>query len=589
MAKVSKSFLAKYPGRCPKCNTSWKRGIDWLQYVDSVLQHVKCPTVNQSALGTSVKTAVNYQAAFNVPVMIEDTNFDLIQSIADNAEETETRENVKSFIPSQYQQAIFDFISNGQGHAVIEAVAGSGKTTTIVHALDLTPVNAAVAFVAFNKHIADELKKRAPSHVHVSTLHSLGYSIFRKAFPKAKIEKDKVGILLDDIYPVSKQALEEGKITETERKINFIKRLSTRKLVSICKSVLVDTSKQEEILDVIDRYGVEIDTDFQDELIKLLPEIMQQCKERTDILDFDDMIWLPVVLQLETEKLDYLMVDEAQDMNKCQIALILSLISDTGRIIAVGDRFQSLYGFRGADTNAIQNIIDALHATVLPLSVTYRCPSLHVDLAKQLVPQLEARDNAPAGTIEHLDYFNLAMRLQPGDMVICRTNAPLIKPAFECIRMGKKAMIRGADIGESLVNLIKRFETNDIGQFEISLAEYFQHEYTKLLDKGKEMQALLLQDRVETLRFILNECSSVAELISKIDMLFSDNNIGIVFSSVHRAKGLEASNVFILRPDLMPHKKAKKDWEQQQELNCKYVAQTRSKENLFFVEGGVNV
>ncbi len=131
--------------------------------------------------------------------------------------------------------------------------------------------------------------------------------------------------------------------------------------------------------------------------------------------------------------------------------------------------------------------------------------------------------------------------------------------------------------------------TEMMKKFEVSLAEYFEHEYNKLLDKGKEMQALLLQDRVETLRFICNECSSVAELMAKIEMLFSDNNTGVVFSSVHRAKGLEADNVYILRPDLMPHPKAKKAWETQQEMNGMYVAQTRSKDNLIFVNGGQNV
>jgi DNA helicase-2/ATP-dependent DNA helicase PcrA len=153
-------------------------------------------------------------------------------------------------------------------------------------------------------------------------------------------------------------------------------------------------------------------------------------------------------------------------------------------------------------------------------------------------------------------------------------------------------MIRGKDIGASLVNLIKRFETDDISAFNVSLLEYFDHEYNKLLDKGKEMQAVLLQDKVQTLQFIVNECNSVHELMAKIEMLFSDNNNGVIFSSIHRAKGLEADNVYILRPDLMPHPKAGKngkEWELQQEQNGIYVAQTRSKDNLIFVQGGQNI
>jgi len=65
--------------------------------------------------------------------------------------------------------------------------------------------------------------------------------------------------------------------------------------------------------------------------------------------------------------------------------------------------------------------------------------------------------------------------------------------------------------------------------------------------------------------------------------VFSDDKQGIAFSTVHKAKGLEADRVFILHPEMMPHPKASKPWEQQQERNIKYVSETRSKEYLGFV------
>jgi superfamily I DNA/RNA helicase len=55
--------------------------------------------------------------------------------------------------------------------------------------------------------------------------------------------------------------------------------------------------------------------------------------------------------------------------------------------------------------------------------------------------------------------------------------------------------------------------------------------------------------------------------------------------AVHQAKGLEAERVFITRPDLMPLTRVRQEWELQQELNIEYVAYTRSKSELFFVEG----
>lgn len=605
---TSKSFLAKYAGRCPNCGNRYVVGRDWLHFVDNVLQHVTCPTANRPALGTHViKHAQSSSSSINVPQPIDEASDDLSDALTATIEKVEAesfpRAEAKSFIPSQYQQAIFDRIvdmvkkvANIARHLVIEAVAGSGKTTTIVKALELIPATLQIIFLAFNKTIATELAKRCQAlglnNVLALTLHSCGLRNFKKAFPdfdpKTGIEDDKVGILLEDIYPVSKQAMKEGLITAEQRKLNYAKRFAMRKVVSIVKNTLTDEKDVNAVMAIIERYNVDVDEDLLDEIIEKLPEVIKRCKERTDIIDFDDMIWLCVVLNLPLEKTDFLMVDETQDLNKLQIEFVLRMVKDDGHIIAVGDRFQSLYGFRGADTDAIPNIIEALKADVLPLSVTYRCPASHVRDAQQIVPQLQARDNAPEGTRRELDYYELTKELQDGDMVICRTNGPLVRPAFECIRRGKKAVIRGKEIGEDLVRLVERFETDDLAAFEVSLAQYFEQEYTKLMDRSKEMKALLLQDKVQTLQFIINECKTVGELKSKIKLLFSDNNVGIVFSSVHRAKGLEAQNVYILRPDLMPFPKAKQPWEKQQEMNCMYVAKTRSKDTLVYVTGGQN-
>lgn len=558
---------AKFPGYCPNCGIRFRVNVDEIMKKGGRWEHEKCSSRQET------------------PQQQEDFS-DALMEVIDAEYEGETS---KEFNPTEHQKAIFEFIKNGIGHAVIEAVAGSGKTTTIVKALDLTPIDADVAFVAFNTHIAKELKKRAPKHVHVSTLHSLGLLNIRNFIGKQpKIEEDKLGTLMEPKFPVILPEDKESElyaIMKANRSINFQKRLAMRKLVSIAKSVLVDPEDGNAVLEMIDRYNVEIDGDNLDELVNYLPELLDLCAKDTSVIDFDDMLWLPIVLNMPLKQFDFLMVDEAQDMNSCQIEFILKSIKDDGRIIAVGDRKQSLYAFRGADSDAIPNIIKALDATVLPLSITFRCPSSHVELAQKLVPQIEARENAPVGQIIQLEYFDLVQRLQVEDMVICRTNAPLIAPAFECIRQGKKAVIRGKDIGASLVAMIKKFETHDLATFDVSLGEYFEKEYNRLLARGKEMQALLLQDKVETLKTIMAEVSTVAELINKIQMLFDDGTSGIIFSSVHRAKGLEANNVYLLRPDLMPHPKAKKDYEREQELNCLYVAITRSKDTLHFVKG----
>src|SRR5579862_2737784 len=105
------------------------------------------------------------------------------------------------FKPSKYQAAIFNFIDKGKGNAIIEAVAGSGKTTTIVEALKKTSGSA--VFLAFNKSIATELKTRVPEHVQARTFHSLCYTPVLKTIGAREVNTQKIDHLMREMMPVS--------------------------------------------------------------------------------------------------------------------------------------------------------------------------------------------------------------------------------------------------------------------------------------------------------------------------------------------------------------------------------------------------
>lgn len=552
---------SKYNGYCKDCGKAIHKG-DEITNRNGKWVHEVCPNKNRKG------------------------NFEqIIASAPVNTQEEFRIDNSKPFVPSKYQKDVFDFIVGGKGHAVIEAVAGSGKTTTIVKALEIVPKNSRVAFLAFNRHIAKELKSRSPENVHVSTLHSLGLALIKKLESFREVEEDKLGIIMDEFWGVSKELVSDDIL----RMQNRIRRAMMRRIVSLCKGTLIDYKQSSNVLEMAEHYGIvelEEGNIYFDDVLSRLSYVMDKALEMEEIVDFEDMIWMPVVhkrLRNHTEKFNYLFVDEAQDLNACQMEFVLNSIYPGGRIIAVGDRRQSLYGFRGADTEAIPNLISRLGATVLPLSISYRCPKLHVNRAKSIVPQIEASENAIEGKFGYLEYDRFIKEINPGDMVICRTNAPLVKPAFEAIRSGKKAIIRGKDIGQQLVNFIERFQAEDLSNLEILMAEYTEKEYQWLLDKGKELAADMVVDKLETIRSVSKECKSVAELIQKLEILFSDSNVGVVFSSVHRAKGLEAERVYVLKPELMPHPKAKQEWEVVQEDNTLYVAITRSKNELYYV------
>lgn len=253
----------------------------------------------------------------------------------------------------------------------------------------------------------------------------------------------------------------------------------------------------------------------------------------------------------------------------------------------------SIYGFRGADHDAIPNVISEFSATTLPLSITYRCPITHVELAKKIVPEFEAWDRARVGSIAYStveDTINSRL-MSPGTMVLCRTNAPLAELAYRLIRAEIPVLVRGRDIGTGLIALVKKLSTGEddlIPNLMGRLVEYRNGEQERLVKaNASEGRFQSLEDRVSTIMALSEGQKTVGDLVTQINKLFSDENKSgyVVCSSVHRAKGLEAEHVIIIRPDLLPMR-TKSVWAARQERNLQYVAYTRSKDTLVFAEGG---
>lgn len=470
--------------------------------------------------------------------------------------------------PSHYQLAVFDHIVKEQVHLVVEAVAGSGKTWTVVEVLKLFPRDAKIIYMAFNRHIVKELSKRVPRGARIGTYHSVGFKACRDVWGDIELVPDKVYHILEKRY---------------QKDIYGAIFAPARQIVSLMKANLYDPD-QEHFDYLTDRYGIELNGD-RDLIYEAVVHVMARSMEMTTIIDYDDMVWLPVVHGLNIEKYDVVLVDEAQDTNRNQIELAKMMIKEGGKIVAVGDRHQSLYGFRGADVDAIPNLISELNADTLPLSITYRCPKAIVEEVNRRFPHIpfEAAEWADEGSIEALSYEMAMTMYHDKDMVLCRTNAPMVKPVFSLIRMGVKATIRGTDIGKGLVNLIEKMKADDVSDLILKLEDYKRKEVEKLMKAEKSSQAASVKDKVDTLVAISDGCYSIYEITDKIMSVFSDKVEGVVFSTVHRAKGLEADRVFILRPDLLPHPMARQEWELEQEENIEYVAVTRTLRELYWV------
>lgn len=306
---------------------------------------------------------------------------------------------------SKFQQDIFANIASGEGHTLVSARAGSGKTTTIMEGMNHVPKGCSALMVAFNKSIATELAARAPKGVDVKTLHGYGLSSITKKWGKCDINAQRVDNLI---------RARVGNDDET-----FDLRKSLSKIISLAKGCLAHT--KEDVDSLIDAFGVETgETESdRDAFITDVLAVLEQCKDpytqaeagrnwnakwnivktTKGVISFGDMIYLPVVHDLKVWQYDRVFIDETQDLNQAQIKLALKACKRGGRICAVGDKFQAIYSFRGADSAAIDNVTKELDAKVLPLSVTYRCAKAIVAIAKEFVPDLEAALDAKEGTV----------------------------------------------------------------------------------------------------------------------------------------------------------------------------------------------
>jgi DNA helicase-2/ATP-dependent DNA helicase PcrA len=464
---------------------------------------------------------------------------------------------------SVLQKNIFQDIASGTGHTVVIARAGSGKTSTIVEGFKHIPRGKKTLMVAFNKAIADELRQRAPSYVDTLTLHSLGFRAIKQSFGNGvMLENDKSTQIVKTIIG------EDFDLWELNQSIC--------KCVSLCKGFLVDTPSK--IADIIDRFGLEIFDLTRERFIEHVIKTMGMCKANKQIIDFDDMIWFPFVYRLNVGKFDVVFVDEAQDLNTAQIAMVLSAVKVGGRIIAVGDPAQSIYQFRGADSDAIPNFIEKLGAKSLPLSVTYRCPKSVVELAQQVVSDIEAAPNAPQGVVEEVLTEELLKLVKPGDFVLSRTNAPLIKHCLKLLRAGVPANIQGRDIGSNLLYFIKKSKAKTINTFIDYVNEWRQIEVKRLLSEKKDTTIAI--DKSECLLNLCEGTLTIKDLKETIERLFSDvdDAAKVVFSTTHKAKGLERDRVFVLAGTYRYGPGVEGE-----EANLWYVAITRAKSELYLV------
>jgi len=496
----------------------------------------------------------------------------------------------KQFLPSAQQQKFLDWCVTGTGSCILEAVAGSGKTTTLIEAV--TRIAGQVALVAYNKKIASEIDERLKERMidwkkaKAGTCHSFGFAAFRKAFANVQVDDKKV-------ERIAEALITEGSDLRPDlsRIVNMVS-LAKQRIVGVDSDINDNAAWSDIIIhhDIFD--DVPVGHSLMNSRVAAARQILALSNEDVRNIDFDDMIYLPLLRNMRFWQYDVVMIDEAQDTNPARRLLVRRMLKPNGRLIAVGDCHQAIYGFTGADNDSLDQIRRAFNCIDLPMTNTYRCPKNVVAFAKQWVGHIDAVDTAPDGKVSTMTTADLFRDLSSNGglssaAILCRNTAPLVSLAMRFIRHRFPCKIEGRDVGAQLRKMATRWKVADVDQFEDKLNDWAGKETAKARAAKKESKVQQIDDTVATLHEIVEQCRAegaptMDAVVAYIDGLFSDNvrNM-LVLSTIHKSKGREWEQVYWLdRATTCPSKYATQDWEKDQEVNIQYVAATRAKREL---------
>jgi ATP-dependent DNA helicase UvrD/PcrA len=503
----------------------------------------------------------------------------------------------KVFIPSAEQQAFLDWIVTGNGSCVLEAVAGAGKTTTLVEGV--RRMKGQVFLGAYNTKMGAELKARIAAMglpafgkdgKEAGTFHSAGWKALLNANENLKGNKDavndkKVRNIVEQMFDNEGREPQNGEVAAICQLVGLAKQ------TGFYVKGLVEQVRPNYWLELINRHDVadRLPDDYEiNELIAYAERALKTSNSIRDIVDFDDMCYLPLLWNLRFWPKDWVLIDEAQDTNAVRREMARRMLrKGTGRLVAVGDPHQAIFGFTGADNESLNLIKKLFNACTLQLSVSWRCPKAVVAVAREYVDHIQPADTAAEGTVRTATYRQMLETVLPGQAVLCRTNAPLVELCFRLIREGKPAKIEGRSIGEGLVALVGRWKVKTLDAFEGRLIKWNDRETAKCATDDAKLARH--EDKYATILTLLERAReqkmhTVVEMQDMVRSMFDDigtSTTMVILSSVHKSKGLEWPVVHILgRGAIMPSPRAVQEWQQEQEINLCYVAVTRAQEVL---------
>lgn len=467
--------------------------------------------------------------------------------------------------PTPEQLAAISAATSDDRNLMISALAGAAKTSTLIMIAKALPSTRILA-LAFNKAIATEMQERLPVNCDAVTMNALGHRVWSDS-----ISKRYLNVAGGKMYGIMKELVEALPAKEKDEAYDSfsdtLRALDKAKTVGYIPDGIYTNSKRLQDDQEFFSLLPEEPTDLQISLIRRAMQIsLDQAMAGT--IDFNDQILMPTVFHGAFPSYPLVLIDEAQDLNPLQHRMLGKLARK--RLIAVGDRNQAIYGFRGADQNSMDKLQLQFDMTELTLSVSFRCPRAVVREARWRAPHMQWPEWAEEGEV--LKPLRPAISSIPdGAAIICRNNAPLFAMALKLLAAGRFPEIVGKDLVKNLLKILERLIKKASTRDEL-LAAIDKYEEVKT-EKSRDRDSL--SDQCECLRIFARAANTARGAYAFAESILSRGG-HIKLMTGHKAKGLEFDHVFFL-----DQFRINLDYEQ--DRNLQYVIQTRAKKTLTYI------
>lgn len=309
-----------------------------------------------------------------------------------------TDKDTGAFAPIDYDKELNDeqraVVFGADGHSLVLAGAGSGKTRTLVYRVayllnkGIPPQN--ILLVTFTNKAAHTMQDRLeillkakPKNMWSGTFHHIGNRALRMYAKELGYKTDFTILDQEDSIDLVKVCIKNLKIKSEEK-------FPTPKVIKAIISFSINSATSvDEVLDNDYPYLLR----FRDVITKIFIEYENR-KKLSNSMDYDDLLtkWLWMLMNIPeakkrfSEQFKYILVDEYQDTNKLQAAIIKELACVHKNVLVVGDDAQSIFSFRGADVTNILNFPDDYpEAKIFKLETNYRSTPEILNLANDSI------------------------------------------------------------------------------------------------------------------------------------------------------------------------------------------------------------